>query len=63
MISSLFDKMEELHSGLNVLLHAGTDLLVGGDLSIATDIGNLTNGANIEVLAAEILPWVDRLRY
>ena len=30
---------------------AGTDLLVGGNLSIATDISNLTNGANIDVLA------------
>jgi hypothetical protein len=38
-------------SGLNILLYAGTDLLVGGNLSIATDISNLTTGANIDVLA------------
>jgi hypothetical protein len=38
-------------SGLNVLLYAGTDLLVGGGLSVATDISNLTDGANIDVLA------------
>jgi hypothetical protein len=38
-------------SGLNILLYAGTDLLVGGNLSLATDIGNLTSGANIDVLA------------
>src|SRR5207237_813982 len=38
-------------SGLNILLYAGTDLLVGGNLSIATDISNLETGANIDVLA------------
>src|SRR4029450_9677231 len=38
-------------SGLNILLYAGTDLLVGGDLFIATDVSNVTTGANIDVLA------------
>src|SRR5438046_6539518 len=38
-------------SGLNIVLYAGTDLLVGGNLSIATDISNLETGANIDVLA------------
>src|SRR5207302_9082252 len=38
-------------SGLNILLDAGTDDLVGGDLSIGTDISNLADGANIDVLA------------
>src|SRR6266498_99695 len=37
-------------SGLNILLYAGTDLLVGGNLLIATDISNLTTGANIDIL-------------
>jgi hypothetical protein len=36
-------------SGLDVFLF-GADLQVGGDLTIATDISNLTDGANIQVL-------------
>jgi hypothetical protein len=36
-------------SGLDVFLF-GADLQVGGDLAIATDISNLTDGANIQVL-------------
>src|SRR5437762_4629079 len=42
-------------SGLGIILDAGTDLLVGGNLSIATDISNLTAGANIEVMAGRNL--------
>src|SRR5207237_438866 len=42
-------------SGLNILLYAGTDLVVGGNLSIATDISNLETGANIDVLATRNL--------
>jgi FecR protein len=36
-------------SGLDIFLY-GADLQVGGDLAIATDISNLTDGANIQVL-------------
>src|SRR4029077_2459305 len=36
-------------SGLDITLFANTDFLVGGNLSIATDISNLTDGANISI--------------
>ncbi len=36
-------------SGLDITLFAGTDFLVGGDLTFATDISNLTDGANISI--------------
>ena len=48
-------------SALIVFFRACTDLLVGGNLSIATDIGNLTNGANIEILAGRNLTVVGSL--
>jgi hypothetical protein len=38
-------------SGLDIFLYGG-DWQVGGDLAIATDISNLTNGANIQVLTS-----------